>query len=432
MRILVTGAAGFIGRHIVAALGAVGHRVVCCVREPLRTERMFPAQESLRCDFNRDTRIEDWLPRLAGVDAVVNCAGILQGRRSESMAAIHAAAPKALFEACAQAGVRRVLQISALGVAPGVDTEYAQSKLAADRHLQTLDLDWVILRPSLAYTGAGSFGGTSLFRGLAALPWAIPLVGDGRQMVQPIHMPDLTAAVRRLIEDPSVSRCIINAVGPEPMALRNMLADLRRWLGLPPARFLSVPLPLVTGIARIADVGAPAGTITTTSIRMLQLGNTADPAPFVAATGIAPRRFADGLAAEPAHVQDRWHARLYFLRPLLRVTIGLFFLCTGLGTFLFWPKADSLALLRAAGIPEGTLPLAYWAGWLFDVVLGLALLVRWRVRLVGGIMVVASLFYLVFVTIAEPWQWIHPITPLGIVFPLMVATLVMMAIEDER
>jgi hypothetical protein len=245
-------------------------------------------------------------------------------------------------------------------------------------------------------------------------------------------MQDLTAAVRHHLEDSSVSNQIINVVGPEPMALREMLAGLRRWLGLPPARLLGVPLPLVRGIARIADVVAPAGTITSTAVRMLELGNTADAAPFVAATGIVPRRFADGLAAEPAHVQDRWHARLYFLRPLLRVTIGLFFLCTGLSTFLFWPKADSLALLRAAGIPEAILPLAYWAGWLFDVVLGLALLRRWRVRLVGGIMVVASLFYLVFVTIAEPWQWIHPITPLGIVFPLMVATLVMIAIEDER
>jgi uncharacterized protein YbjT (DUF2867 family) len=431
MRILVTGAAGLIGRHVVAALGAAGHRVVCCVRDPVRTERMFPTQESVRCDFNRDTRLEDWLPRLRGVDAVVNCAGILQERRRQSMVAIHAAAPKALFEACAKVGVRRLVQISALGVAPEVDTEYAQSKLAADRHLQTLDLDWVILRPSLAYTGAGSFGGTSLFRGLAALP-IVPLVGDGRQMVQPIHMPDLTAAVRRLLEDPAVSHRIINVVGPEPMALRDMLTGLRCWLGLPPARFLAIPRPLARGIARIADVVAPAGTITTTAIRMLERGNTADPAPFITATGIRPRRFADGLAVEPAHVQDRWHARLYFLRPLLRVVIGLFFLCTGLGTFLFWPKADSLALLRAAHIPEALLPLAYWAGWLFDVVLGLALLLRWRVRLVGGIMLVASLFYLVFVTIAEPWQWIHPVTPLGIVFPLMVATLVMMAIEDDR
>lgn len=298
--------------------------------------------------------------------------------------------------------------------------------------MQGLDLDWLILRPSLAYTPAGSFGGTSLLRALAALPWVIPLIGDGGQLFQPIHMADLCEAVRRLIEERHVARRVIDVVGPAPVALRDILVGLRRSLGLVPAYHLAIPLPFVRMIAHVADRFGGVGPITSTSLAMLLAGNAADPAPLVAATGFEPRRFADALAAEPAHVQDRWHARLYFLRPLLRATIGLFFLCTGLSTFLFWPKADSMALLRAAGFPEATLPLAYYAGWAFNVVLGLALLVRWRVQAVGAVMVAACFFYLVFVTIAAPAEWIYPITPLGIVIPLMVAILVMIAIEDDR
>ena len=431
MRVLVTGAAGFIGRHIVAALRAGGHRVVCAGRDLDRMRRLFPDQESLRCDFNRDVTPESWLPRLAGIDAVVNCAGILQSRREQSMAAIHGAAPKALFDACVRARVRRVIQISALGIGPDIAIEYSRSKLDADRHLESLDLDWVILRPSLAYTPAGSFGGTSLFRALAALPWIVPLVGDGRQQFQPIHMNDLAEAVRRLVEDSRISRQLINVVGPEPMVLRDILAGLREWLGYAAPRFLETPPAVVRLAARIAD-RLGGGPVTTTALTMMLAGNTADPAPFTAATGIVPRRFADALASEPAHVQDRWHARLYFLRSLLRVTIGLFFLCTGLFTFLLWPKAASMALLRAAGVPEALLPLAYYCGWLFDVVLGVALLARWRVQAVGALMAAACVFYLVFVTIAAPTEWIYPITPLGIVFPLMVAMLVMIAIEDDR
>jgi len=301
MRILVTGAAGFIGRHIVAALRAAGHRVVCAGRDVERTRRMFPDQESITCDFNRDVTAEVWLPRLVGIDAVVNCVGILQSRRGQSIAAIHSAAPKALFAACVRAGIRRVIQISALGVRPEVATAYSQSKLDADRHLQSLDLDWVILRPSLAYTSAGSFGGTSLFRALAALPGMVPLVGDGRQPFQPIHMGDLTEAVRRLVEGSEVARRILDVVGPEPMALRDILADLRRWLGFAAPRFFETPLPVVRVAARIADRLGGVGPITTTSLTMLLQGNTADPAPFMAATGIVPRRFADALANEPAH-----------------------------------------------------------------------------------------------------------------------------------
>jgi uncharacterized protein YbjT (DUF2867 family) len=432
VRILITGATGFIGRHLVARLSAAGHTIVCCVRDVRRARRMFPDQEFRACDFNRDVTPDDWLPRIAGVDAVINCAGILQSRRGQAMAAIHRDAPAALFDACARARVRRVVQISALGIGADIGTEYSQTKLEAERRLQALDLDWLILRPSLAYTPAGSFGGTSLFRALAALPWIIPLIGDGKQLFQPIHMVDLAEAVRRLVEERRASRQIIDLVGPEPVAMRDILAALRRWLGFESARCLEIPLPVVNAIARVADGLGGLGPVTSTSLTMLLAGNAADVSPFVAATGFEPRRFADALAAEPAHVQDRWHARLYFLRPLLRVTIGLFFFCTGLFTFLFWPKADSMALLRAAGIPEAVLPLAYYCGWLFDVVLGVALLARWRVQAIGALMAVACVFYLVFVTIAAPTEWIYPITPLGIVIPLMVAMLVMIAIEDDR
>lgn len=432
MRVLVTGAAGFIGRHVVAALRAAGHGVVCASRDIDRTRQMFPDQESIACDFNHDVTIDAWLPRLTGVNAVVNCVGILQGRRGQSMAAIHGAAPKALFDACARASVRRVIQISALGIGPDVPIEYAQSKLDADRHLQSLDLEWVILRPSLAYTPAGSFGGTSLFRALAALPWLIPLVGDGRQLFQPIHMSDLTETVRRMVEDSRVARQIINVVGPEPIALRDILAGLRQWLGFGAPRFLEAPLPAVRFAVRVADRLGGLGPITTTSLTMLLAGNAADPAPFVAATGIAPRRFADALAGEPANVQDRWHARLYFLRPLLRVVIGLFWLSTGLTTVALWPQADSLRMLQGSGVPDSLLPIAYHLGWLFDVVVGLAVLARYRVQLVGGIMVAVTAAYLVFLSIGQPWQWIHPITPLAICIPLIVATLVMVAIEDDR
>jgi hypothetical protein len=258
------------------------------------------------------------------------------------------------------------------------------------------------------------------------------LVDDGRQLFQPIHMADLTEAVRRMVDESRAARQIIDVVGPEPIALRDILAGLRQWLGFGAPRFLEAPLPAVRFCARIADRLGGLGPITTTSLTMLQAGNAVDPAPFVAATGIAPRRFADALAGEPANVQDRWHARLYFLRPLLRVAIGLFWLWTGLTTVALWPQADSLEMLRGSGVPGPLLPVAYHLGWLFDVVLGLALLARYRVQVVGGIMVAATAAYLVFLSIGQPWQWIHPVTPLAICLPLIAATLVMMAIEDDR
>ena len=432
MRILLTGATGFIGRHVAGRLIAAGHEVVCCVRNEERAARMFPGQRTIACDFNSDTRPDMWSPRLADVDAVVNCAGILQARRGQSIEAVHKAAPAALFEACRDRGVRRVIQISALGADAGAGTAYAETKHAADAHLQGLDLDWTILKPSLVYSCAGSYGGTSLFRALAALPFAIPVVGDGTQVFQPIHMDDLAEGVLRLLETPQPPPKVIVASGPQALHLAEILVALRRWLGLAAAPILHVPVQLVELIARLAQrLGAP-GPINTTALRMLAYGNTADPDDFIAATGIEPRPFALALSAQPAHVQDRWHARLYFLRPLLRLVIALFWIASGLVALAPGAIDRATPLLQAAGVPDGRFGLALAAGALIDVILGGLLLIRWRVLLVGCLQLLVTAGYLTWLTIADPGLWMHPLGPLIKTLPLMVATLVMMAVEEER
>lgn len=434
MKVLVTGAYGFIGAHIVAGLRAAGHRVVGCGRDPAYGRRRFPDIEWVAGDFNRDLAPGAWAPRLAGIDALVNAAGILQGGGGDSIDAVHRAAPIALFDACRAAGVGRVIQISALGIAPEAGTAYADTKRAADQHLMSLDLDWVVLRPSLVYA-AGSYGGTSLFRGLAGFPFVVPLPGGGRQRFQPIHMADLVRVVCRLIEPRAPARLMLEPVGPEPMTLRQIVLELRCWLGFGPAPVLAVPMPLVRLVGRAGDLVGRlglGGSVNTTSIRQMAFGSTADPAAFAAAAGFTPRRLGDALAAEPSGVQDRWHARLFFLRPLLRVSLALFWIATGLITVLAAPHGEVAAMLAAAGFGGAALPVALWAGAVTDVTLGTALLLRLRVRLVGAAMIVVTLGYLGALSFGAPALWVEPLGPLVKTLPLMVATLVMMAIEADR
>ncbi len=102
MKVLVCGAGGFIGRHIVQQLRAPD---TACRRAALR-----------EMDYGRDLQAETWLPRVKGIDAVINAVGVLRDSRARPMNAVHHLAPAALFEACAQAGVRRVIHVSALGI----------------------------------------------------------------------------------------------------------------------------------------------------------------------------------------------------------------------------------------------------------------------------------------------------------------------------
>lgn len=237
MKVLLTGANGFIGGRLLAGLVARGHAVVAAVRDTESMRRKWPAIEAITVDLNLDASIETWRKRLKGVDAVINCAGVLHGGRGQDIDAIHAMAPIALFDACVVERVSKVVQISAISANAGVGTAYAATKKRADDHLRGLALDWTVLRPSLVY-GEGSYGGTSTLRGLAGLPLVTPLIGDDTVAFRPIHIDDLVETVVRVVEDEAgrFAHSTLEPVGPERLSLRDIVVRYRRWLGLPPAR----------------------------------------------------------------------------------------------------------------------------------------------------------------------------------------------------
>jgi uncharacterized protein YbjT (DUF2867 family) len=161
MKILVVGASGFIGSVLVARLLAAGHEVVAVSR----TKSAAPPAAAthvteVALDVAQATHLEDWAPVLAGVEAVVNCAGALQEGPSDSLAGVHAHGISALFRACERAGIRRVVHLSAAGVAEPV-TAFSRTKLSGDQALMALDLDWVVLRPSVV-VGRQAYGGSAL------------------------------------------------------------------------------------------------------------------------------------------------------------------------------------------------------------------------------------------------------------------------------
>src|SRR5690606_9307634 len=139
MRILLLGASGLIGGAVLARLAAHGHEIVGIARrrgaehERVRRERI---------DLARAVDVEPWLELLDGVDAVVNCAGVLTGDHAR---AVHADAVAALAEACERAGVRRFVHVSAIGADRDSVSRFSATKKAGDDALAARDLDWVIL-----------------------------------------------------------------------------------------------------------------------------------------------------------------------------------------------------------------------------------------------------------------------------------------------
>src|SRR5258706_5991308 len=223
MKILLTGCTGFIGRHLLQALRERGHELVAAGR----TRPHEPSLQWVEMDFSRPPPAAVWAARLAGVDIVVNAIGLFRETGQQRFQALHVDGPIRLFDACVAAGVKRVVQVSALGVEAAA-TDYQRSKLAADTHLLALPLDGIVVRPSLVF-GLDGLSAT-LFLSVASLP-LLPLPAGGQQQVQPLHIDDAVRALQVLVEDGAGAsggeRCIA-LVGPRALSLAAYLQALRR------------------------------------------------------------------------------------------------------------------------------------------------------------------------------------------------------------
>lgn len=269
MKLLLTGATGFIGRHVATALAAAGHHAK-------------PISRRHGIDFGRLLAPADWTPHLVGVDAVINCVGIIGEHGRQRFEPLHHRAPAALFRASADAGVRRIVQISALGADETAFSAYHLSKRAADDYLRTLDLDWFVLRPSLVYGPGGK--SAALFMRLAALP-VIPVLEDGLQILQPVHVSDLVATVLRCL-DAGETRRTLDVVGPETLAFAEWLQRMREAQGLPRGRLCPIPFPWAMAAARLGRYINPL--LQSENLRMLKIGYRADVEPLARFLGRRP------------------------------------------------------------------------------------------------------------------------------------------------
>ena len=244
------------------------------------------------------------------------------------------------------------------------------TKLAADDKLRATSLEWVVLRPSLVHA-RGAYGGTSALRSLAAYPFVIPVPGSGTQRFQPIWIDDLSRVVALALESDTLVRKTIDPVGPDAVTLREMLEDYRKWLGFARAPVVQVPMWMVRIGARLGDFFG--GTFNSTALAQLEHGNTGDAEAFARATGISALGWKKALETHPAHAQDRWHARIYLVRPLLRASLAFLWLASAVvGVFAVGSWASTLAM--ALDIPVFSAGIVLVLACLADLVVALLLM----------------------------------------------------------
>ncbi len=375
------------------------------------------------------TSVDAWRPLLDGIDAVVNLAGILRETRTQRFDTIHHDAPLALAKACVAANVSVFVQVSALG--EPADGGFIASKHRFDEALLALPLRAVVLRPSVVYATAGSYGGTSLLRALAAMPGGPWLPGHGQWSIQPVAVEDLGDLVARALASDVAG--LFEVGGPAPITLETYQRQWRRWLGLPAGRTRHVPHWLAS-LTVVVSEWTGRGPLGATMWRMLRRGNVTAPAAgdrLRAAFDVAPQALESVLARQPSQVQDRWQAQLYFLAPAMKWAVAVLWL---ISAWAGWSTPASTIEAMAAGTP-----LASWQpvllarlGGALDAALGLWLLSGWRPRAALAAMIALVLAYTVSLGIGLPRAWLDPLGGLAKNLVLLPALGMLWVLTDRR
>jgi nucleoside-diphosphate-sugar epimerase len=197
--------------------------------------------------------------------------------------------PVALFEACAESGVERIVHLSALGMESGINVPYFTTRKAADSALQALPsrVRWLCLRPSVIYGEDAE--SSKMFRLMAKLPLqALPM--GGIQGLQPVHIDDICSAVTQWINDANAVTQTVDAVGAEATTMRDMLDSYRQQMHYRSALHLAIPSWAMSVVAKAGDY-IPSSPMCCDTLQMLSVSNTADVTGFAKLLKHAPRSF---------------------------------------------------------------------------------------------------------------------------------------------
>jgi len=287
--IAVTGATGFVGRHLVAALARRGHNVRVLVRHPTRSPPLSPGVEPVAGDLANEAALAALVRRAT---AVVHLVGIIVERGRATFQEVHVAGTRRLLGTARAAGVERFVHMSAIGAREDpAATPYHRTKWQAEELVRGSGLPHVIFRPSII-SGPES----PPIRTLARLHrWSpvVPVFGDGHFPTQPVWIEDVALAFALAAERPAISGAL-ELGGPHVLTYEEFLLAIGRATGRP-RPLVHVPLALTRAAAAAFDLLGPIAPLTSHQLQMLIEG-TATPANAIESVfGIIPIPFEDGL-----------------------------------------------------------------------------------------------------------------------------------------
>ena len=250
--VTVFGGSGFVGRYVVKALAEHGWRVRIAARRPSaafvtqpsgKVGQIVAVQANLRYPESVASALRD-------AEAVVNLVGLLAPTATQSFAALHSEGVKTLAEAARAAGVKRFVQVSAIGADASSSAEYARTKAAGEAIVLRTYPDAVILRPSVVFGPEDKF--FNRFAAMARLLPALPLIGGGRGLLQPVFVGDVAEAVAKALDGGARPGAVYELGGPEQRSFAEVMRFVLDTTGRRKP-LVSLSFPAASGIARVTE-----------------------------------------------------------------------------------------------------------------------------------------------------------------------------------
>jgi uncharacterized protein YbjT (DUF2867 family) len=295
MKVFVTGGTGFVGREVVRQLLAEGHTVRILAR--LSNADGLPAGvEVKRGDVTDPASFADGM---TGVDAVIHLVGIISECGAGTYENVHTVGTAGILANSMSAGVRRFIQMSALGTRPGATSRYHRSKWAAEELVRKSGLDWTIFRPSVIYGPEDHF--VNLFARISRWSPALPVIGDGKTKLQPGPVGDVARCFVASLSEPRSIGQTYDLCGADRLTLPEVLDAILEVAGRLRIK-LRIPMPIAKLQAAALETIYPlvlrrAPPLNRDQLIMLGEDNVGDPQPANALFGLKPVSFREGIAA---------------------------------------------------------------------------------------------------------------------------------------
>ncbi len=287
MKVFLTGATGFVGRHMLKRLLAEGHTVCALVRDPQRASALAQnGVELLAGDVVEGSGLDQGM---RGCDAAIHLVGIILEKGKNTFERVHHLGTRNVVEAVKRAVIRRFIQMSALGARADGVAAYQTSKWRGEEEVRKSSIPYCILRPSLIF-GPGDGFVTQMMATMRSAPLFRPVPGDGSPRFRPVFIDDVTACFARALTAEAATNQTIEIGGADELSLNEVLAEIARCAGVrKPA--VHIPMPLMFAGAAIAQTVLRNPPVTVDQLRMLREGSTCDIQPMRRILGVNPRGF---------------------------------------------------------------------------------------------------------------------------------------------